>query len=202
MERIPAEQRGRLAGTAEPLLDLDPSIDPARDHIRGPLDASVMLVEYGDLECPYCGRAEPIVRQLLREFGDDLAFAFRHYPLTDVHPHAELAAEATEAAAAQGRFWEMHDLLFIHQDALGFADLLGYAEELGLDIDRFVDDLRENRYAQHVSEDAVSGDRSGVSGTPTFFINGSRHYGAYDLATLTAAVRAARAERLAMASRS
>jgi protein-disulfide isomerase len=201
MQRIPAEQRGRLVGTAEPLLDLSPPVDLERDHIRGPISATVVLVEYGDLECPYCSRAEPIVRELLREFDDDLQFVYRHYPLTDVHPHAELAAEATEAAAAQGAFWEMHDLLFSHQDALDLPDILQYAADLGLDVDRFTDDLREGRYVPRVSEDATSGEESGVSGTPTFFINGHRHYGAYDLTSLTAAIRAVRAEYLASRTR-
>ena len=121
--------------------------------------------------------------------------------MTDVHPHAELAAEATEAAAAQGAFWEMHDLLFDHQDELEISDILRYAADLGLDVDRFTDDLREGRYVPRVSEDATSGEESGVSGTPTFFINGHRHYGAYDVTSLTAAVRAARAEYLASQTR-
>jgi Na+/H+ antiporter NhaA len=196
IERIPDTKRGLLSGTAAPLLDLDPPVDPERDHLRGPIDAPVVLVEYGDLECPFCARAEPIVRELLQGFGDDLTFVFRHYLLTDVHPHAELAAEVTEAAAAQGAFWEMHDLLFEHQDALEVPDVLRYAEQLGLDVGRFAGDLRESRYARRVSEDASSGERSGVSGTPTFFINSRRHYGAYDVETLTEAVRAARAEYL------
>jgi Na+/H+ antiporter NhaA len=195
-ERLPASVIERMSGAeAEPLLDLDPPIDPERDHIRGPLDAPVILVEYGDLECPYCARAEPILRELLADFGEDLAFVFRHYPLPDVHPHAELAAEATEAAAAQGAFWEMHDLLFTNQDALEVPDLLRYAEDLGLDGQRFKADLKKSKHSRRVAEDAASGESSGVSGTPTFFINGQRHYGAYDLASLTAAVRAARTER-------
>jgi Na+/H+ antiporter NhaA len=194
IELIPPRLRARLGGAAaEPLLDLALPVDPDRDHIRGPIDAPVMLVEYGDFECPYCGMAEPQVRAVLEQFGDELAFVFRHYPLTDVHPHAEQAAEASEAAAAQGAFWEMHDLLLVNQGALEIADLRRYAVELGLDVERFTSDLREQRYARRVAEDASSGDRSGVGGTPTFFVNGRRHYGAYDLATLTAAVRAARA---------
>ncbi len=201
MERLPETQRGRMAGTAEPLLDLDPPVDPEYDHMRGPLDATVVLVEYGDLECPYCARAEPVIRELLAEFDDDLSFVFRHYLLTDVHPHAEQAAEATEAAAEQSAFWEMHDTLFANQDALEVPDLLRYANDLGLDIERFADDLRDRRHARRVAEDAASGERSGVSGTPTFFINGQRHYGAYDLDSLTAAVRAARDERLASLAR-
>jgi protein-disulfide isomerase len=152
----------------------------------------VTLVEYGDFECPYCGRAERVVRELLADFGD-VAYVWRHLPLSDVHPHAQVAAEASEAAAAQGAFWEMHDLLLSHQNALRIADLISYAEELGLDADRFADELRKHVHAGRVAEDVDSADLSGVSGTPTFFINGNRHYGAYDVATLTAAVRAARA---------
>jgi protein-disulfide isomerase len=201
MERLPESQRSRLSGTAEPLLDLDPPVDPEYDHIRGPLNATVVLVEYGDLECPYCARAEPVVRQLLADFDDDLAFVFRHYPLTDVHPHAELAAEAAEAAAEQGAFWEMHDALFASQEALDVHDLLRYANDLGLDTERFAADLRERRHLQRVIEDVAGAERSGVSGTPTIFINGHRHYGAFDITSLTAAVLAARSEYVASLSR-
>ena len=179
-----------LLGTAEPLVDLYIDVDPDRDHVRGPLDAPVTVVEYGDFECPYCGQAEPVVRALLRDFGD-VRYVWRHLPLNDVHPNTQLAAEAAEAAAAQGAFWEMHDLLLAHQDALRPKDLLGYAEQLGLDVERFTGDLRERAGAARVAEDVDSADLSGVSGTPTFFVNGRRHYGAYDIATLSAAVRAA-----------
>jgi Na+/H+ antiporter NhaA len=179
-----------LLGTAEPLVDLYIDVDPERDHIRGPLEAPVTLVEYGDFECPYCGQAEPVVRELLREFGD-VRYVWRHLPLNDVHPHTQLAAEAAEAAADQGAFWEMHDLLLAHQDALRPSDLIAYAEQLGLDLERFTTQLREHAGAARVAEDVDSADLSGVSGTPTFFVNGRRHYGAYDIATLTAAVRAA-----------
>ncbi len=179
-----------LLGTAAPLVDLYLDVDPGRDHIRGPIDAPVTVVEYGDFECPFCGQAEPVVRELLREFGD-VRYVWRHLPLNDVHPHAQLAAEAAEAAADQGSFWEMHDVLLDHQDALRASDLIGYAEQLGLDVERFTDDLREHAGAARVAEDVDSADLSGVSGTPTFFINGRRQYGAYDIATLSAAVRAA-----------
>jgi Na+/H+ antiporter NhaA len=182
-----------LLGTAEPLVDLYVAVDPEHDHIRGPLEAPVTMVEYGDFECPYCGQAEPVVRELLREFGD-VRYVWRHLPLSDVHPRAQLAAEAAEAAAEQGAFWEMHDVLLDHQDALGPSDLAGYAEQLGLDVDRFIDDLRRHAYTARVAEDVDSADLSGVSGTPTFFVNGRRHYGAYDIATLSAAVRAAGAQ--------
>jgi protein-disulfide isomerase len=179
-----------LLGTAEPLVDLAVDVDPERDHIRGPLDAPVTVVEYGDFECPYCGQAEPVVRELLREFGD-VRYVWRHLPLNDVHLHAQLAAEAAEAAANQGAFWEMHDLLLSHQDALDPDDLVGYAQQVGLDVERFAADVDRHAGAVRVAEDVDSADLSGVSGTPTFFVNGRRHYGAYDSASLAAAVRAA-----------
>jgi Na+/H+ antiporter NhaA len=185
-----------LLGTAEPITDLYLDVDPDRDHVRGPVDASVTIVEYGDFECPYCGQAEPIVREILRDFGD-VRYVWRHLPLSDVHPRAQLAAEASEAAAEQGGFWEMHDLLLAHQDALRPNELIGYAEELGLDVERFSSDLRDHSGAARIAEDVDGADLSGVSGTPTFFVNGRRHYGAYDVATLSAAVRGAGARALA-----
>jgi Na+/H+ antiporter NhaA len=189
--RLPRRLRLRaLLGTAEPLADLYLEVDPERDHIRGPVDAPVTVVEYGDFECPYCGMAEPVLRELRREFGD-VRYVWRHLPLNDVHPQAQLAAEASEAAAAEGKFWEMHDLLLDHQDGLGPDDLIGYAQQLGLDVERFTEDVRARIGAARVADDVDSADLSGVSGTPTFFINGRRHYGAYDIATLSAAVRAA-----------
>jgi protein-disulfide isomerase len=171
------------------LVDLAEPVDPEIDHVRGPADARVTLVEYGDFECPYCGQAEPVVRELVAEFGDDLAFVFRHLPLADVHEHAELAAEATEAAAAQGRFWEMHDVLLANQGALTLEHLLAYARELGLDVERFSADLTSRRHALRVTRDIASAEESGVAGTPTFFINGRRHHGPYDLDSLTAGIR-------------
>jgi Na+/H+ antiporter NhaA len=182
-----------LLGTEEAINDLAVDVEPGRDHIRGPVDARVTLVEYGDFECPYCGRAEAIVRELLRDFGD-VRYVWRHLPLSDVHAHAQQAAEAAEAAEAQGRFWEMYDVLLAHQGALRHADLIGYAEQLGLDVDRFSQDLTEHTRAGRVAADVDSADLSGVSGTPTFFVNGRRHYGAYDIATLSAAMRAAGAQ--------
>ena len=191
--RLPRRLRIRaLLGTAEPIVDLADPVDPERDHIRGPAEAPVTVLEYGDFECPYCGQAEPAVRDLLADFGD-VRYVWRHLPLTDVHPHASAAAEAAEAAATQGAFWELHDVLLDHQDALRTSDLIGYAEDLGLDVERFEDDLRREAGSAHIAEDVDSADLSGVSGTPTFFINGRRHHGAYDLATLSAEVRAARA---------
>ena len=175
-------------------------VDPVgdADHVRGPRDAKVTIVEYGDFECPYCGQAEAVVRELLHGFSD-VAYIWRHLPLGDVHPNAQLAAEAAEAAADQGILWEMHDLLLDNQDALAPRDLVTYAERLGLDVGRFADDVRTHKGAARVAEDVDSADLSGVSGTPTFFINGRRHYGAYDIATLSAAVRAAGARAVVAA---
>jgi Na+/H+ antiporter NhaA len=190
---LPPQRRSRaLLGTAESIIDLAAPVDPDRDHLRGPQHALVTLVEYGDLECPYCGQAEPVVRELLNDFGD-LRYVWRHLPLTDVHPHAQLAAEATEAAAVQGAFWEMHDTLLEHQGALRMADLIRYAQELGLDVDRFGDDMVNEVGATRIAADVESADVSGVSGTPTFFVNGRRHHGAYDIDALSSEVRAARA---------
>ena len=192
-ELLPRRLRFRaLLGIGESIVDLAVPVEPERDHMRGPDVAPVTLVEYGDFECPFCGRAEPVVRELLRDFGD-VRYVWRHLPLSDVHPHAELAAEAAEAAAEQGAFWEMHDLLLVRQDALTPRDLITYAGELGLDVERFTEDLRKHAGAGRVAEDVDSADLSNVSGTPTFFVNGRRHYGAYDIDTLTQAVRVARA---------
>ena len=191
VNRLPSRPRLRaLLGTSEVITDLVVPVDDGRDHIRGPEQAPVTVVEYGDFECPYCGLAEPAVRELLRDFGD-VRYVWRHLPLTDVHPHAQLAAEATEAAARQGAFWEMHDLLLEHQGALTVRDLMGYAASLGLDTERFTADLRKHVGAARVAEDTDSADLSGVSGTPTFFVNGMRHYGAYDIETLSKAVKLA-----------
>ena len=181
-----------LLGTATAIIDLAAPVDQRRDHIRGPMAAPVTVVEYGDFECPFCGRAEPAVRKLLADFGN-VRYAWRHLPLTDVHPHAQLAAEAAEAAAAQGAFWEMHDMLLRHQDALRPADLVGYAAALGLNVERFARDLRRHAYASRVAEDVDTADLGGVSGTPTFFVSGHRHHGAYDIDSLSQAVRTARA---------
>jgi protein-disulfide isomerase len=161
------------------------------DHARGPASAPLTLVEYGDYECPYCGAAYPIVKQIERTLGDQLRSVFRNFPLGEVHPHAVQAAEAAETAAAQGRFWEMHDRLYENQRLLDTKDLIAHADALGLDVDRFQADLREHAYEKRVQDDFMSGIRSGVNGTPTFFINGRRHDGSYDLNTLLAALRAA-----------
>ncbi|MGH2909409.1 MAG: Na+/H+ antiporter NhaA, partial [Solirubrobacteraceae bacterium] len=179
-----------LIGSAEQIVDLAVPVDAERDHVRGPEEALVTLLEYGDLECPFCGRAEPVVRELLADFGE-LRYAWRHLPLTDVHPHAQLAAEAAEAAGAQGGFWEMHDLMFEHQDALTVRDIIGYAQQLELDVDLFKAHLKKRKGAGRIADDVESADLSGVSGTPSFFINGHRHQGAYDITTLSRAVKLA-----------
>jgi len=162
-----------------------------RDHSIGPSDAPVTLVEYGDFECPYCGRAFPIVEELRRRMGDQLRFVYRNFPLTQVHPHAEHAAEAAEAAAAQGRFWEMHHWLFRHQFSLEDEALLDGAEEIGVDVNRVRSELADGTWTKRVRDDFSDGIRSGVNGTPTFYINGVRHNGDYALATLAAVIRAA-----------
>ena len=162
-----------------------------RDHIRGPVDAPLTLLEYGDFECPHCGAAHPIVEAIRPRLGRRLRFVYRHFPLTNVHPHAESAAEAAEAAGAQGSFWEMHDRLFEHQDALEDEDLVAHAVALGVDVDRFVEELANGVHAPRVRQDFLSGVRSGVNGTPTFYINGVRHDGGYDMASLLVALEAA-----------
>ena len=200
--RLPAPVRARqLSGTAEELVDLSEDIDPARDHVRGSDRAPVTLVEYGDYECPYCGEAEVVIRELQDSFGDDLRYVWRSLPLNDVHPNAQMAAEAAEAAAAQGAFWDFHDRLLTHQDELTPVQLGRHAEAVGLDLDRFWDELRRHEHAARIGDDVASADASGVAGTPSFFINGRRHEGAYDVQTLTAAVTAAakRARALALA---
>jgi len=150
-----------------------------RDHIAGPDDAPVTLVEYGDYECPYCGMAHPVVKRAQRELGKQLRFVFRNFPLAEAHPHAQIAAQAAEAAGAQGRFWEMHDMIFEHQDALEVKDLLGYAASLGLDAEQIARDLEAGTYVKRVREEFRSGVKSGVNGTPTFFVNGARYDGSW-----------------------
>jgi len=169
---------------------LKPPVGP-KDHMQGPPDAPVTLVEYGDYECPYCGEAYPVVKALQERLGDQICFVFRNFPLAQAHPHAEEAAEAAEAAASQGKFWEMHDLLYENQDALEPEDLVKYARALRLELPRFVLEMREHVYKERVREDFRSGVRSGVNGTPTFFINGVRHNGPFDLRSLLAATEEA-----------
>jgi protein-disulfide isomerase len=172
-----------------PELTLPVSVD--RDHIQGPGDAAVTLLEYGDYECPFCGAAYPILKEVQSRMGDRLRFVFRNFPITTSHPHAERAAEAAEAAASQGKFWEMHDLLYENQKRLDDTDLHGYAQQLGLDVGAFDQDLAGHALAERVREDFMSGVRSGVNGTPTFYINGLRHDGGYELESLLGALERA-----------
>ena len=178
------------------------SADPvtANDHARGRADAVVTLVQYGDNECPYTRLSRHAVQQLQREFPEYLRFVFRHFPQEGIHTHALLAAEVAECAGAQGKFWAMHDMLFEHQDALQPTDLVRYAEQLELDVERFTQHLAKSAGAARIADDVEGADLSGVSGTPTFFINGRRHHGAYDIGTLSRAVRAAGARATLAAS--
>jgi protein-disulfide isomerase len=161
-----------------------------RDHVQGSPTAVVTLVEYGDYQCPFCGAAHGSVKEVQRAMGDDLLFAFRHFPLTQIHPLALPAAEAAEGAGAQGKFWEMHVVLFENQPRFEPANLLRYATALGLDLERFADDIESGRYEPKIREDFMSGVRSGVNGTPTFFVNGVRYNGGYDPASLIEAISA------------
>jgi protein-disulfide isomerase len=165
-----------------------------RDHVQGPGAAPVTLVQYGDYECSYCGAAYPIIKEVQARMGDRLRFVFRNFPISTSHPHAEQAAEAAEAAAAQGRFWEMHDTLYEHQDRLREEDLRAYAEGLGLDVERFDREMAEHAHAGRVHEDFLSGVRSGVNGTPTFYINGVRHDDSYEAEVLLDALERAAAD--------
>ena len=160
-----------------------------RDHIQGLDTAPVTLVEYGDYECPYCGDAYPIIKQVQKNLGNKLRFIFRNFPITQIHPHAQHAAEAAEAGAAQNKFWEMHDYLYEHQQALDDNHLEKYASRLGLDITQFNHDTASHAYAQRVREDFLSGVRGGVNGTPTFYINGIRYNGSWNLETLLKTLR-------------
>ena len=162
--------------------------DPERDHFQGTIDAPIALLEYGDYECPFCSEVQPIVKEIQRRLGDDLCFAFRHFPLTNVHPHAEHAAEAAEAAAEQRSFWAMHETLFANQDALDDEALAEYAAALGLNAKRLIQEVISGAHAQRVREDFNSGVRAGVNGTPSLFINGQRYDGARGLEPLLAAV--------------
>jgi len=162
------------------------------DHVQGPSAAPVTLVEYGDYECPFCKQAHGIVKAVQRHMGGNLRFVFRHFPLTQIHPHAGRAAEAAEAAGAQGAFWEFHDMLFEHQDALEDHALVSYASALGLNVEQFVRELGDGTYAPRVRDHFMSGVRSGVNGTPCFFFNGRRHDTSWDVASLIAAAERAR----------
>jgi len=159
-----------------------------RDHIQGPADAPLTLVEYGDYQCPYCGAAYPVVKRLQKTLGHKLRFVFRNFPLTQAHPYAMVAAQAAEAAALQGKFWEMHDQIYEHQEFLEPEILPVWAKKLGLNVEKFGDDLGLESVAKRIKEDRGSGIRSGVNGTPTFFINGQRHDDSPDFAMLLAAL--------------
>ncbi|WP_420329251.1 DsbA family protein [Ornithinimicrobium pekingense] len=188
--RLAAVWRGE--GDADLPRRLARPVDEQVDHLRGPVDAPLTLVEYGDYECPFCARATGVAEELRRRFGTELRYVFRHLPLHDVHPRADLAARAAVAADLQGRFWPMHDLLFSHQDALDPDDLFGYARDLGLDVDRFVRDLDSPGVAARVRDDVASAEASGARGTPTFFVGGTRHVGPWDAVTLAHALEALR----------
>jgi Na+/H+ antiporter NhaA len=194
ISRLPRELRARqiAATTPDTLVDLSVDVDPDRDHIRGPVEAPVTIVEYGDYQCPYCGTAEGAIHELL-DSVEDVRYVWRHLPLNDVHPQAQIAAEATEAAAAQDAFWGMHDKLFQDQENLQPMTFMRYAEELGLDTERFHDDVVKHEYAWRVADDVASADESGVAGTPSFFVNGRRYSGAYDAESLSRVVDRARA---------
>jgi protein-disulfide isomerase len=162
------------------------------DHIQGDASAPLVLVEYGDFECPHCAHAHPVVKRLQEHFGDQLAFVFRNFPLREIHPMAEPAAEAAEYAATKNKFWEMHDLIFEHQKTLDGERLIRWGEKLGLDAQDLGKALSEGAFEPAVSEDFSSGVRSGVNGTPTFFINGTRHDGSPTFDDLADALREAR----------
>ena len=163
-------------------------VTPERDHIRGPVNAPVTLVEYGDYQCPFCQAAHEVVAAVQRQMGERLRFAYRHVPLTSIHPQAEQAAEAAEVAGAQGKFWAMHDQLYRGRGRLGQRDLIGYAVAVGLALPAFERQLASHQHYERVREDFISGVRSGVNGTPTFFVNGLRHDGGHDAPTLLAAL--------------
>jgi protein-disulfide isomerase len=164
--------------------------DPERDHIQGPAGAPIKLLEYGDYECPFCADAHSMIQEIQRRLGDDLLFAFRNFPLTNIHPHADHAAEAAEAASAQGDFWGMHNMLFENRAALEDEDLAAYADELGLDAKRLLREVTSSVYAARIREDFKAGVRGGVNGTPTFFINGDRYDGVPDRKHLLSALTA------------
>jgi protein-disulfide isomerase len=180
-----------MATSNTPILVMTPPL-AERDHVLGPIDGKKVLVEYGDFQCPHCRLAADVIEQLIEKLGDEMTFAFRHFPLVRVHPDAHRAAQAAEAAGAQGKFWEMHWMLFEHQDALGAEDLAKYARDLGLDVERFRSELSSGKYMQRVQEDIASGIKSGVGGTPTFFVNGNRHVGGFKFDALLAALNESR----------
>jgi 2-hydroxychromene-2-carboxylate isomerase len=182
----------RGEGDADLPRALDRPVEEGRDHIKGPAGAPLTLVEYGDYECPFCARATGVSRELRARFGDDLRYVFRHLPLPDVHPHAELAARAALAADVQGRFWQMHDTLFEHQDELEYEDIVGYAQDMGLDAEQFLRDLDDEWISNRIRADVASAEASGARGTPTFFVGSMRHIGPHDAQTLAVELEASR----------
>lgn len=160
-----------------------------KDHMQGDANAAIVLVEYGDYQCPHCGRAYPIIKRLQEELGSNLKFIFRNFPLKNIHPEATIAAIASEAAAIQGLFWEMHDIIFENQDSLDMDSLVAYAGELGMDIDRFINDMENSLLAKKVEDDFESGIRSGVNATPTFFINGVKYNNGWEGERLLAFIK-------------
>ena len=186
--RVAARRSGGAEAGSDRPATLERPVDPDVDHIRGPARAPLTLLEFGDYECPFCSQATGVVDELRERFGDDLRYVFRHLPLEDRHPGARLAAEAAEAASGQGRFWEMHDRLFAHRGELDLDAVIDDAQALGLDLDRFVDDLQEGVHAEHVRLDVESAARSDVRGTPTFFVGDRRHEGPWDADTLATAL--------------
>src|SRR5215467_623456 len=176
-------------GKKTEIVKLTSPVSDSRDHIQGPTSAAITLIEYGDYECPYCGQAYPIIKEVQRHLGNKLRFVFRNFPLTEIHPHAQHAAEAAEAAAEQNKFWEMHDYIYEHQQALDDQNLEKYAAKLGLDLAKFKDDMSTHTYAGHIRDDFLSGIHSGVNGTPTFYIDGIRYNDSWDLETLLNTLR-------------
>ena len=182
-------------------VTLQAPVSPDRDHIRGPDDAPVTVVEYGDYECRFCGAAHLVSKALQLNMGQHVRYAFRHFPMTTIHPHSARAAEVAEAAGRQGRFWLMHDILFENQCELSREYILGYAKAINLDMLRFRSDLAHHVHAGRIREDFLSGVRSGVHGTPTFYVNGIRHDGAWTLSSLRIAVERARSAPIRVLAR-
>ena len=182
---MPTETRKKVAFKEEEVNKLTVPVNIGTDHVRGSIDAPITIVEYGDYECPYTGMAYPVVREIMRRFDEKLYFVFRNFPLREIHPHAQHAAEAVEAAAAQDKFWQMHDYLFEHQKALDDHHLLEYAQKVGLDIEKFKREMSGHVYASLINKSLKNGIDSGVEGTPTFFVNGVRYEDSWDLDTFS-----------------
>jgi protein-disulfide isomerase len=182
---LPPETRKKVAFKEEQVNKLTVPVNIGTDHVRGSIDAPITIVEYGDYECPYTGMAYPVVKEIMRRFDEKIYFVFRNFPLREIHPHAQHAAEAAEAAAAQDKFWQMHDYLFEHQKALDDHHLLEYAQKVGLDIEKFKQEMSGHVYASLINKSLKNGSDSGVEGTPTFFVNGVRYEDSWDLDTFS-----------------